>query len=639
MISRNIFNKHDHNDFVIRADELPLLIDQIPFPCVILDSGSTTILAINDLFTEMTNYGNHELIGGEFSSLIEQNTFDEIIEGNAYKCRLKVKRKPEIPILFKLQHISKNRNLALIKITKSENGGKIQFNINKKIIDALEQITKISFLGDRNCFFQTVLDKLCEIFSCSKSFLYLIDSQQTRLEKFKKDDHHFPISLPVSELKRIKNIDYWSPGKRVLTEIHRIGRREGYASIVTIPIGDEVKGLLIIVSEDETIYTQYQEELESFTNWITHFIDYLNMIDKNQLERRRLLINNHTYSKLFEHSNDCLILINNQRQIIKINEHFSNLMKYSSYELIGQDILGILQNGKIIDLLGKKDKKSVEIIRSLVIHNREGKSITIEMKVVESIWEKEKSDLIILSDLSSDIKTRQSIEKIKDQAALGEMISYFAHDVRNPINDISTGLQLMRRRINKEDPNLQVVDRMQSDCIRMNDLMESILSFSRQDIADFKPFDCCALLERIIRRFQNKFQKEKIQSRIDCKAQDTLVIGDIRSMDQVFTNLINNATDAMTNMGGGELSIQIDKKMDSTNFLEIKISDTGHGIPEDFKEKIFEPLVSGKETGTGLGLAITRRIIDAHGGRIEVVSYANGTIFMVELRLSIEENK
>lgn len=637
MITRNIFNiTNDQDGYTIGADELPLLIDQIPFPCAIINSSSAVILAINDLFIEMTNYGSHELIGGEFTSLIRQNSFEEVIEGKVYEDRIKVKRKPYIPVSFEMQHISKKKNLALVKINKKVSERIKHSNLYKEIIDALEQIILISFLGDKQLFFQAVLDALCKTFHCSKSFLYLINNQQSKLEKFKKGSFYFPNSLPTIELERIKKIDFWSPGKRVLTEIHRIGRREGFASLTTIPLGEEEKGLLILVSEDEMIDSKYHEELKLFTDWIAHIKKLLDGIDKKQQERRRLLLNDHTFLKLFEQSSDCLIIINNQQKIIRINEHFSNMMKYSSYELIGQDVLDILQNENIGALLARKDKKPVEIIESLVIPNREGNSIPMKMKMVESNWEKEERNLIILSDLSTELETRQSIEKLKDRAALGEMISYFAHDVRNPINDISTGLQLMRKRIIKEDPNLSVVDRLQSDCIRMNDLMESILSFSRQDISDFKPFDCCVLLERINRRFQNKFHKEKINSNIVCKTQNTLVLGDLRSIDQVFTNIINNAIDAMTNKGG-ELSIRIDKKIEPSDLLEIKISDTGRGIPEEIKDKLFQPLISGKEKGTGLGLAITKKIIDAHGGNIGVESYTSGTIFTIDLKLALKK--
>ena len=639
MIAKNLFNiKKDRDDYVISSDELTLLIDQIPYPCVIVDSKSKVVLAINYLFTKMTNYGAQELIGGEISSLFKKFPLDGVVEGKAYKDLIKAKRKPELAVVFELHHISQKKNLAIIKITESDIGREKPKTINKNIIDSLERINLILLSGEKQQFFQAVIDEIRETFYCSKSYLYLKNRQHSLLENFGKDNFIFPNTLPTLELERIKNIDYWSPGKRVLTEIHRIGRREEYSSVITMPIGDETIGLLIIVSENELIYTHFKEELKSFAHWVNHFVNYLNKLDKKQQENAGLLKNNLTYLKLFEQTNDCLVLINHQQKIMRINENFLRIMKYSSYELIGQNILDILQNNKLKHLLGKEEKNPVEILHPLFLHNRDGNSIPMKMKIIESIWEKEKSNLIILSDISSEIKANQTIEKIEDQAALGKMIAYFAHEVRNPINDISTGLQLIRKRIGNEDPNLQVIDRMQSDCIRMNDLMESILSFSRQDISKFIPFDCRDLLERINRRFQNKYQKRKITSHIVCKPKGTIVIGDIRSIDQVFTNIINNATDAMTD-NGGELSIQIDRKMDTSDFLDIRISDTGHGIPEEIKEKLFEPLISGKERGTGLGLAITKRIIDTHGGKIGVESYTSGTIFTIALKLATKENR
>jgi len=517
-----------------------------------------------------------------------------------------------------------------------EGGG--QTNINIKMIRSLEKIYRIIISGEKKQLFKAVLYEIREIFPCLGSHLYLLNSSHSHLESFRKDSLNFPNELPTIELERIKNIDYWRPGKRVLTEIQRIGRREGHASVITIPIGDETIGLLIIVSENELIFAKYQEELRLFLSWINQFLKFLNVIDKKQQENQRLSENDLIYSTFFQQSNDCFVLINDKHKIININEKLLQVMKYSAYELIGQNLFDIIQNDEVKRLLLNEKKNPVENIFPLFICDRDGKSIPMKMKVIESILEKGKSNLIILSDQSHVIKAKETIEKTENQAALGEVIADFAHEVRNPINNISTGLQLVRKRIGSEDENLQVIDRMQSDCIKMNDLMESILSFSRQDISNFKPFDCCELLERINRRFQNKYQKNKIVSHFICKLQDSIVIGSIQSIDQVFTNIINNSIDAMTEEGG-ELSIKISKKKDSSDFLEIKIADTGHGIPEEIKEKMFEPFVSGRERGTGLGLAITKRIIDAHGGTIEVESYTSGTIFTIALKFAAKENK
>ena len=115
-----------------------------------------------------------------------------------------------------------------------------------------------------------------------------------------------------------------------------------------------------------------------------------------------------------------------------------------------------------------------------------------------------------------------------------------------------------------------------------------------------------------------------------------MVFGDRKAIDQVFTNLINNAVDAMEKIGG-ELTIKIQDNDNYSGMLEFVISDTGYGIPDDLKENIFDPFFTRKEKGTGLGLAITKRIIDSHDGKIKVDSSTSGTIFTILLKLAEKE--
>jgi len=124
MITKNLFNINNAPDhYAINSDEFSLLIDQIPYPCVIVDSKNKVVLAVNYLLTEMTNYGGQELIGGEISSLFEQFSLDKVVEGKMYEDLIKVKRKLGLAVDIELHHISKKKNLAIIKITESDGRG------------------------------------------------------------------------------------------------------------------------------------------------------------------------------------------------------------------------------------------------------------------------------------------------------------------------------------------------------------------------------------------------------------------------------------------------------------------------------------------------------------------------------------
>ena len=107
--------------------------------------------------------------------------------------------------------------------------------------------------------------------------------------------------------------------------------------------------------------------------------------------------------------------------------------------------------------------------------------------------------------------------------------------------------------------------------------------------------------------------------------------GDYRALEQVFTNLINNAIESME-VSGGMLSIKIRQvnEGDEQAHVEISVSDTGPGIPAELRDKIFEPFFTTKQHGTGLGLAIVKRIVTAHKGSITVNSILGGTNFVVQ---------
>jgi signal transduction histidine kinase len=106
------------------------------------------------------------------------------------------------------------------------------------------------------------------------------------------------------------------------------------------------------------------------------------------------------------------------------------------------------------------------------------------------------------------------------------------------------------------------------------------------------------------------------------------VLGDVRGLEQVLTNLISNAVQAMTDTGG-TLIIKVRPASEDESQTEILISDSGPGIPDDVREHIFEPFFTTKRGGTGLGLSITKQIVTAHKGTISVTSVPGGTAFQV----------
>ncbi|NPV57948.1 MAG: HAMP domain-containing histidine kinase, partial [Anaerolineae bacterium] len=214
---------------------------------------------------------------------------------------------------------------------------------------------------------------------------------------------------------------------------------------------------------------------------------------------------------------------------------------------------------------------------------------------------------------------------------IGDLTSIFAHEVRNPINNIYTGLQLMERRLDEDDPNHQVIKKMQDDFNRLNHLMDSLLSYSRP-MHRSDEVDINALIRKILIRWRPRMIKQKISPFFQSDGKPAIIEGDQRALEQVFINLISNALDAMSS-NGGTLAIHINNLQGAPARpqIEVSITDNGPGIPDEFKDRIFEPFITNKPRGTGLGLAITKQIVTAHKGTVSVSTFPGGTVFHVYL--------
>jgi signal transduction histidine kinase len=179
-----------------------------------------------------------------------------------------------------------------------------------------------------------------------------------------------------------------------------------------------------------------------------------------------------------------------------------------------------------------------------------------------------------------------------------------------------------------------MVDRMIHDCDRLTHQMEAVLAFSKPFDAKFESVDIAILLQRILDRWKPRMARVGIQEFIQKSDELPLISADPRLLEQVFTNLIGNAVEAMAASEKGTLAVHIDISRTISNYpqIEVKIIDSGPGIPEEVRGHVFEPFVTTKKTGTGLGLAISKRIMTAHRGNITVESYpGGGTVFAVYL--------
>jgi len=210
------------------------------------------------------------------------------------------------------------------------------------------------------------------------------------------------------------------------------------------------------------------------------------------------------------------------------------------------------------------------------------------------------------------------VEQRERLSALGNLAAAVAHEVRNPLNAISVGLQRLREEFRPADNHAEYarfVDLMQGEVKRLNGIVEEFLSLARP--ISLKPdlVRVGELLQEVTALLQADADARGV--RIDLAVPRDLPAArlDRDAVKQVFLNLLLNGLEAMP--GGGTLTISASALGGS---LRLTVGDTGDGIPADLLPRIFEPYVTTKTKGMGLGLPIARRIVEAHGGRIEAES-------------------
>lgn len=212
-------------------------------------------------------------------------------------------------------------------------------------------------------------------------------------------------------------------------------------------------------------------------------------------------------------------------------------------------------------------------------------------------------------------------------AALGRLAAVFAHEVGNPLNSISTTLQMVLRSPDVSPAIFAELDEMRTEVVRLGALLDDFRAFSRAPLLKLERVDLTRIAEEVLRVVRARCQAAAVELRAQFENDLPPLIADGAKLKQLLLNLLSNAVDAMP--GGGLLTI---RTAAAGRGVVLEVKDTGTGVPEGID--IFEPFKTTKPTGTGLGLTVVQQIVHAHGGSVAYTTGpGKGTTFRVELPL------
>jgi signal transduction histidine kinase len=236
---------------------------------------------------------------------------------------------------------------------------------------------------------------------------------------------------------------------------------------------------------------------------------------------------------------------------------------------------------------------------------------------------------------------------------LGMMTRGLAHEIKNPLSTIGLNMQLLREDVddlaNRGEPSDgQQIERVQRklgaldrEANRLRDILDDFLRFAGRMELDRQPTDINELVSELVDFFDPQAQQSAVHIRTDLQASPGEASVDAGLLKQALLNLLINATQAMTDAreqekphgGAHDLIVRTERARPlDEDEIHIHVTDTGPGMDDALREKVFQPYFSTKRSGTGLGLPTTRRIVEEHGGHMTVhTEPGRGTDFILAL--------
>ncbi len=333
------------------------------------------------------------------------------------------------------------------------------------------------------------------------------------------------------------------------------------------------------------------------------------------------------------------LVVDHSTTIRYANPAAEQLFKASAPALVGEPLASILPpDGPVVALVEQAVANSADMAaHSVTLDTPRTGPRTMSIYVTPLV---DKPDWVVVSlqEQTRALKIGQQLEYRAAARSITAMAAMLAHEVKNPLSGIRGAAQLLGQGASEGDRHLTELICDEAD--RIVALVNRMEVFSDDRPLAREPVNIHVVLERVRRLAENGFAKGvKFTERYDPSLPP--VDGNLDQLVQVFLNLVKNASEAVSSMGGEitlttsyQPGVRVAVQGASGRIqlpLQVTVQDNGSGIPEELRPHLFDPFVTTKPKGTGLGLALVAKIISDHGGVIEFESQQGRTIFKIML--------
>lgn len=403
---------------------------------------------------------------------------------------------------------------------------------------------------------------------------------------------------------------------------------------ITIPIQSLAMATEKVASGNLDVQVDVKSEdevgllISSFNEMVRQLKDNKGSLEKAYIEsdKRRLYLEN-----ILENINSGVIFLDSTGRILTINKAACSILNVRQPDIIGKnymELISSLNSEDLVAMVRDIEGKEIREIKKEVKVNINGK-ILILMVYISGIRESYASGalgmLVVFDDLTDIIKAQKAI-------TWQEIARRLAHEIKNPLTPIKLSTERLIKKWQQKDEDLDAVFEKSTKTIiteveSLRRLVDVFSRYGRMPEINKAPSSIVEIMDAATSLYKGF---RDLDIRVAMQEDIPQVNIDAEQFKRVLINIIDNAIKAMNGKGLIDISVKI-----LENNVIIDIADTGHGIRNEEKEKLFIPYFSKRKDGTGLGLAIANKIVTDHGGRILIRDNApQGSIFTVEIPVS-----
>lgn len=378
------------------------------------------------------------------------------------------------------------------------------------------------------------------------------------------------------------------------------------------------------------------EILKTVSGYIAVAIENSSLYQQQKRQTEELSLLKEFNESIVESVNVGLLAVDEHGRITRCNTTFEEMMGLPRDEITGKLFEEVFDESfayNLGNILGKSKWHLTEIRNAYKMHaiDSHGKPLMLNVAVapLRSVSSSQSGAIVVLENVSSRVKLEETLQQSEKLSSIGLLAAGVAHEVNTPLTGVSSYTQMLLGMIPDTDPKHALLQKMQRQTDRATNIVSNLLNFSRiGSVTESTEVNVNQLLDDTLQLLEPQIRKSNVEIAKDYSDDLAPIYGNAGKLQQVFTNLILNARDAM--IAGGKITLRTDLVDDDE--VKVEVTDNGEGIPPENLGKIFDPFFTtkGVGNGTGLGLAVTYGIVQEHGGTIEAFSESgNGTSFML----------